>query len=289
MSGTIRLTDIDPRDIAAARSRYPRAFNASQNDRLIRWGIGLGLLGYLIYLHWLFEFERIFSGLPKLWIIIRLMLDWSGFAEWDHAELVHAMLETVAMAYLGTMLAVVLAVPLGFLGARDVIPGRVFRFFTRRLFDGCRGLDQLIWALVFVRARGLGPIAGIMAIAVAETGVLAKLFAEAIENTDRREIEGISSTGAGFIAGLRYGILPQVLPVLISQALYSVESNSREATILGLVGAGGIGLRLSDRIQINAWDQAAYIIVLILITVSIIDTISKTLRMRLIGAPPASR
>ena len=154
---------------------------------------------------------------------------------------------------------------------------------TRRLFDGLRGLDQLIWALVFVRAMGLGPIAGIMAIAVAETGVLAKLFAEAVENIDPRQVEGITSVGAGFVARLRFAVLPQVLPVMISQTLYSIESNSREATILGLVGAGGIGLRLSERIQINAWDQVAYIIVLILISVAIIDTTSRYLRLRLIG------
>jgi phosphonate transport system permease protein len=95
-------------------------------------------------------------------------------------------------------------------------------------------------------------------------------------------VEGIQSSGGGVLATLRYGILPQVLPVMISQALYQVESNSREATILGLVGAGGIGLRLSERIQINAWDQVAYVIVLVLITVALIDTLSKTLRMRLI-------
>ena len=165
----------------------------------------------------------------------------------------------------------------------NVVPARVFHFVTRRLFDGLRGLDQLIWALVFVRAMGLGPIAGILAIAVAETGILAKLFAEAVETIDRRQVDGITSAGAGFVASLRYGVLPQVLPVMISQTLYSIESNAREATILGLVGAGGIGLRLSERIQINAWDQVAYIIVLILITVAIIDTTSRYLRLRLIG------
>ena len=166
-------------------------------------------------------------------------------------------------------------------------PKRVFRFFTRRLFDGLRGLDQLIWALVFVRAMGLGPIAGIMAIAVAETGILAKLFAEAVENIDRKQVEGIASVGAGFVARLRFAVLPQVLPVMISQTLYSIESNSREATILGLVGAGGIGLRLSERIQINAWDQVAYVIVLILLTVAVIDTTSRYLRLRLIGVANA--
>ena len=273
MSGTVL-------DIEAARARHPEVF---RGKGMLRWLLLAGVFVYLFYLMWLFDVARVFTSLPKVWVILRLMLDWTGFAEWDHAQLWQSMLETIAMAYLGTMLAVILAIPLGFLGARNVIPQRVFRFVTRRLFDGLRGLDQLVWALVFVRAMGLGPIAGIMAIAVAETGVLAKLFAEAVENIDRRQVDGITSVGAGFVARLRFGVLPQVLPVMISQALYSIESNSREATILGLVGAGGIGLRLSERIQINAWDQVAYIIVLILIAVAVIDTTSRYLRLRLIG------
>ena len=255
--------------------------------QVFRWALGLSAFAYFVYLLWLFDFDRIFTGLPKLWVIVRLMIDWTRFAEWDHAELIRSMVETVAMAFLGTFLATLLALPLGFVGARNIMPSTVFRFVTRRLFDGCRGLDQFIWALVFVRAVGLGPIAGILAIAVAETGVLAKLFAEAIENIDGKQVDGIRSTGASRLAELRFGVVPQILPVMISQALYSIESNSREATILGLVGAGGIGLRLSERIQINAWDQVAYVIVLILITVAAIDALSKWLRLRLIGGPSA--
>jgi phosphonate transport system permease protein len=269
-------------DIAAERARFPQAF---RSGGLLRWFLLAAGLGYLAYLMWLFDFDRVFTSLPRVWVIVRLMIDWSEIATWDHLELWRSMLETVAMAYLGTMLAVVAAVPLGFLGARNIIPQPVFRFLTRRIFDGMRGLDQLIWALVFVRAMGLGPIAGILAIAVAETGILSKLFSEAVENIDRKQVEGINSVGASFLGRLRYAVLPQVLPVMISQTLYSIESNSREATILGLVGAGGVGLRLSERIQINAWDQVAYIIVLILIAVASIDTISRYLRLRLIGAP----
>src|SRR5580704_15351602 len=168
-------------DLAAERARHPEVFRGKGG---LRWMLLGGVFAYLFYLMWLFDVGRVFTGLPRVWVILRLMLDWTGIAGWDHAELWRSMLETVAMAYLGTMLAVVFAVPLGFLGARNVIPQRVFRFCTRRLFDGLRGLDQLIWALVFVRAMGLGPIAGTMAIAVAETGVLAKLFAEAVENID---------------------------------------------------------------------------------------------------------
>jgi phosphonate transport system permease protein len=269
-------------NLAAEQARHPEAF---KGKGWLRWLLLAAVFAYLLYLMWLFDFSRVFTDLPRVWVIVRLMVDWTNIAEWDHAELWRSMLETVAMAYLGTMLALIFAVPLGFLGARNVIPRRVFHFVTRRLFDGLRGLDQLIWALVFVRAMGLGPIAGIMAIAVAETGILAKLFAEAVENIDRKQVEGITSVGASFVARLRFAVLPQVLPVMISQTLYSIESNSREATILGLVGAGGIGLRLSERIQINAWDQVAYIIVLILISVAAIDTTSRYLRLRLIGTP----
>jgi phosphonate transport system permease protein len=269
-------------DLTAERARHPEVFRSKGR---LRWLLLAAVFAYLFYLMWLFDFSRVFTDLPRVWVIVRLMLDWTNIAQWDHAELWRSMLETVAMAYLGTMLALVFAVPLGFLGARNIIPRGVFHFITRRLFDGLRGLDQLIWALVFVRAMGLGPIAGIMAIAVAETGVLSKLFAEAVENIDRKQVEGITSVGAGFVARLRFAVLPQVWPVMISQTLYSIESNAREATILGLVGAGGIGLRLSERIQINAWDQVAYIIVLILISVAIIDTTSRYLRLRLIGNP----
>jgi phosphonate transport system permease protein len=275
---------IDTLDIAAERARHPQAFRSASR---LRWLLLGGAFAYLAYLLWLFDFGRVVSQLPRVWVILRLMLDWSQILDWDHAELWRSMLETVAMAYLGSMLAAVFAVPLSFLGARNVIPARLFHFVTRRLFDGLRGLDQLIWALVFVRAMGLGPIAGILAIAVAETGILAKLFAEAVENIDRRQVEGITATGAGFLGRQRYGVLPQVLPVMISQTLYGIESNTREATILGLVGAGGIGLRLSERIQINAWDQVAYVILLILISVAIIDSMSRFLRLRLIG--PAGR
>jgi phosphonate transport system permease protein len=282
MSEAIHLNRISQADIDHARARVPGAFGATLSQRAIRFAIAAGVVAWLGYLHWLFDFGKIFSGLDRLWVIVGLMVDWSHIASWDHIEIWKSMVETVAMAFLGTLLASVVALPLGFMGARNVIPSTVFRFLTRRMFDVFRGLDQLIWALVFVRAMGLGPTAGILAIFVSDTGVLAKLYSEAIENAERGQVEGIRSTGATGLMTLRLGVLPQVLPVMLSQALYQLESNSREATILGLVGAGGIGLRLSERIQINAWDQVAYIILLILITVAAIDFVSKRIRTRLI-------
>ncbi len=288
MSGsTIRMDALTDADVAAARGRLPRAFGGSARHRAMRAALWAAFIAYVAYLHWEFDFARIFTGLPRLWVIVRLMVDWSGFLEWDHRAILSAMAETLAMAFLGTLLAAVGALPLGFLGARNMTANRVLRFLFRRVFDACRGLDQLVWALVFVRAVGLGPIAGVLAIFIADLGVLAKLYAEAIETAENGQIDGVRATGASPLAAIRFGVVPQVLPIMLSQALYQFESNTREATILGFVGAGGIGLRLSERIQINAWDQVAYIIVLILLTVAVLDAISAQLRLRLIHAGAA--
>ena len=160
MSEAIHLNCIGQADIDRARDRFPMAFAAPWPQRALHMAIAVAAIAWLGYLHWLFDFGKIFSGLGRLWVIVGLMVDWSQFATWDHIEILRSMLETVTMAFLGTLLASVVALPLGFLGARNVIPSRVFRFLTRRVFDVFRGLDQLIWALVFVRAIGLGPIAG---------------------------------------------------------------------------------------------------------------------------------
>ena len=120
----------------------------------------------------------------------------------------------------------------------------------------------MIWALIFVRAIGLGPLAGIMAIAISDIGTLSKLFSEAIENIDRDQMDGIKAAGANRAKTVRFGVVPQVLPVMLSFALYMFESNTRSATILGIVGAGGIGLLLADRIRTHVWDQACMIIIM---------------------------
>jgi phosphonate transport system permease protein len=156
-------------------------------------------------------------------------------------------------------------------------------FSIRRVFDGFRGVDQLVWALAFVRAVGLGPLAGVMAIIAAEVFVLAKQFAEAIENADPRQPEAIVATGGTRLAVVRFGLLPQVLPVLLAQTLYAFESSTRSAAILGVVGAGGIGLQIAERIKVRYWNEVSFIILLILVTVAAIDFLSARVRRRLIG------
>lgn len=271
-----------PGEAAAMRAAHPLLFGPSAATRR-RTALLLGaFIALLLIGLWRIDANpvRIWNGLAKLGYLLRLMFPPSDGGAL--AEFLHAIAETLAMAFLGTLLAALAALPLGFLGARNVVPARLFHFGVRRLFDGLRGVDTLIWALIFVSAVGLGPFAGILAIAVPDAGTLAKLFAEAIENAERRAIEGVRATGASRIQGMRYGILPQVLPVMLSNILYFFESNTRSASILGIVGAGGIGLQLSDRIRINNWDEVCLIIILILVTVALIDSLSRTIRLRLI-------
>jgi len=272
-----------PEEIALARARVPAAFADPLPRRLLRWGLWLGLIAWIALTCWAFDItpQRIASGLGNLGVIVGLMIPPSPGEHWD--EIAHALAQTVAMAFLGTFVAAIVAVPLGFLGASNVVTNALFHFSLRRLFDGFRGVDQLIWALVFVRAVGLGPLAGVMAIAVADVAVLAKLYAEAIENAERRQVEGVRATGAKPSLVVRFGLLPQVFPVMLAQALYFVESNTRSASVLGIVGAGGIGLSIAERIRIRAWDEVAFIILCLLGTVAVIDILSARIRARLIG------
>jgi phosphonate transport system permease protein len=170
------------------------------------------------------------------------------------------------------------------LGAGNIVGNIFLRFSVRRLYDGLRGIDTLIWALIFVSAVGMGPFAGILALAVPDIGVLSKLFSEALESADKRQVEAVRAAGANRVLAVRIGLIPQVAPIMLSQILYTLESNARSSTVLGIVGAGGIGLALSDRIRINNWDEVAFIILLILAMVAAIDWGSRKLRMKIIHA-----
>ncbi|MPZ38424.1 MAG: phosphonate ABC transporter, permease protein PhnE [Rhizobiales bacterium] len=280
--------DMGAARIAQMRRRMPRAFVQPFGERMVRWTLWAGFLLLTGYCLWRFDVSpwRLWNGIGDLGIILRQLFPPSIGDAPD--ELLLALLETIAMAFLGTVLAAIVAVPIGFLAAKNTFPFSLPRFGVRRLMDCLRGVDQLIWALIFVRAVGLGPLAGIMAIFISDTGTLSKLFSESIENIEKKPVDGVRAMGAGGIQTLRFGVLPQVLPMFLSSSLYLFESNVRSATILGIVGAGGIGFQLSDRIRAHAWEEAAFILILILITVACIDSISKTLRMWIIGPSGAS-
>ena len=274
------LTDAQ---VAEYRARYPRAFTRPLADRITSWVLGALAVAWLIWVFWLFDITplRLWNGLSGLGTIVVLMIPPSPGELW--MEILKGIAESVAMAFLGTFIAAVIAVPLGFLGARGMLLNRLARFSLRRVFDGMRGIDTLIYALAYVRAVGLGPLAGVLAIATADIAVLAKLYAEAIENAEKKQAEGIDAVGAHAVLRTRFGVLPQVLPVMLAQALYFFESNTRSAASLGVVGAGGIGLQLAERIKVRHWDEVAFIIILMVITVAIIDAISGQIRRRLIG------
>jgi phosphonate transport system permease protein len=180
-------------------------------------------------------------------------------------------------------MATFLAFPISFLAAANTSPHPVIRFAVRRGLDTIRGIDTLIWALVFVGVVGLGPFAGILAIAVSDTGALGKLFSEAIESADERARESVLASGGTQLLAVRFGLLPQILPIIAGQILYYFESNVRSATIIGIVGAGGIGLLLSEQIRTYDFDQVAFVVVMILVTVAMIDWVSGKLRFAIIG------
>ncbi|NDH61444.1 MAG: ABC transporter permease subunit, partial [Alphaproteobacteria bacterium] len=152
-----------------------------------------------------------------------------------------------------------------------------------RTLDTIRSVDILVWALIWINVVGLGPFAGVLAIMTSDIGSFGKLFSEAMEAADRKPAEGITSAGGGRILGVRFGILPEVFPVLASQVLYYFESNTRSATIIGIVGAGGIGLYLAEAIRTLELQQASFIILMILVAVAVIDFVSGQLRFALIG------
>ena len=204
-------------------------------------------------------------------------------AEWQHGDVWIKLLQTIVMAFVGTLFAVTIAFPLSFMAARNITPNRFVNQALKRFFDFLRSVDMLIWALFFTRAFGPGPLAGISAIFFTDTGTFGKLYSEALENIDDKQREGVRSVGASPAAVQRYGVVPQVLPVFISQALYFWESNTRSATIIGAVGAGGIGLKLWEAMRTNAdWENVAYMVILILIVVFVFDNISNALRSRLV-------
>jgi phosphonate transport system permease protein len=272
-------------DVAAIRERHPEHFGRPSRARQFMWMLGGSAIVLLLFgMAQLGFFGAGFvTGIGKLGEIAGLMLP-PNPGDWAHVRLyLMSLIETIAISFLGTLAASIIAVPVALLAARNVTTARIVRFFSRRTLDTIRSVDTLIWALIWINVVGLGPFAGVLAIMTSDIGNFGKLFSEAIEAASRKPVEGIVSTGGGRILGIRFGILPEVFPVLASQVLYFFESNTRSATIIGIVGAGGIGLHLAEAIRTLELQQASFIILIILVTVAAIDVISNQLRFALIG------
>ena len=197
---------------------------------------------------------------------------------WHYVE---KMIETVQIALWGSVLSILVGVPCGLLSSNNIAPVWIVQPM-RRLMDAARAINELVFAILFVAAVGLGPFAGVMALFIHNLGVISKLFSEAVEAIDPRPVEGIRATGASRLQQVIYGVIPQVLPLWSSFSLYRFETLVRSATVLGIVGAGGIGFTFYESFRSFQYDRAAAVIVVVVVVVSIIDIISSQLRKRLI-------
>lgn len=280
MARTSLLANVDRDRLTQS---YPDIFRPSIFQRMQTLIIAGALVGLFLFgMAWLgFSFEKLLTGISRLAVILGLMFPPSPGTLLN--LYLKGLAETLAIAFLGTMLGAILAFPLAFIAAKNVVGQRMVHFLSRRLLDTIRGVDTLIWALIFINVVGLGPFAGILAVAISDVGSFGKLFSEAIETADKKPVDGVTSTGGSALHQIRFGIVPQVLPVILSQVLYYFESNTRSATVIGIVGAGGIGLYLSNEINQQNWDHVAFIILMILATVAAIDYVSGRARFAIIG------
>ncbi|RMS83228.1 phosphonate ABC transporter, permease protein PhnE [Pseudomonas savastanoi] len=201
------------------------------------------------------------------------------FREWR--SYLKEMLVTIQIALWGTALAIVCSIPLGVLCAENITPWLI-HLPLRRCMDAFRSINEMVFAMLFVVAVGLGPFAGVLALWISTTGVLAKLFAEAVEAIEPGPVEGVRATGASALQEVIYGVIPQVMPLWISYALYRFESNVRSATVVGMVGAGGIGVILWENIRAFAFVQTSAVLLVIIVVVSVIDIMSQRLRKQFI-------
>jgi phosphonate transport system permease protein len=202
-----------------------------------------------------------------------------NFNQWR--MFVAEMVITLQIALWGTALAVVTAVPMALMASANLVPWWVYQPM-RRLMDATRAINEMVFAMLFVVAVGLGPFAGVLALWIHTSGVLAKLFSEAVEAIDPQPVEGIRSTGASALHEIIYGVIPQVMPLWISYTLYRFESNVRSASVVGMVGAGGIGVVLWEIIRGFQYAETCAVMIIIVVSVSVIDLVSARIRKVLV-------
>jgi phosphonate transport system permease protein len=210
---------------------------------------------------------------------------WTDIAEWLWGWRKWSLLlgETILISYVGTLFGAVLAFALNFLAAENTSPAPWLRFIVKRLMEFCRTVPGIVFALIFVIAFGLGPMAGVLAIAIHCIGALGKQYAEIVENIDMKPVEGVRSTGAGWMSCMRFAVLPQVAASLASYTLLRFEINVREASVMGFVGAGGIGMELVVAIRKFYYSDVSAILLMIVLTVFVIDIGTGWIRGRLFG------
>jgi phosphonate transport system permease protein len=247
--------------------------------------VGLAAKSAEVDLWKLFEnFHRLPSYVIRIFTLESGQPVWTDLAEWfwGLGRWARLLGETVLMAYVGTTLGAIGSLGLCFLAAANVSPRRWTRIAARRFLEICRTVPELVFALVFVISFGLGPLAGVLAVAIHTLGALGKQFAEVVENGDMKPVDGVSSAGGHWVVAMRFGMLPQVLSNFVSYALLRFEINVRGATIMGFVGAGGIGQDLVEAIRKFYYSDVSAILALVVLTVFVMDFLTERLRHRLV-------
>ncbi|WP_272158575.1 phosphonate ABC transporter, permease protein PhnE [Vibrio algivorus] len=248
--------------------------------------ITLGIV--LFYAFFFVEFgvsqEMFFNGSRQLLHYFSNMFIWKEVAEWPFAYYYNQILITLAIVFGGTITASLVALPLSFFASRNIMigPFAIIAYAMRKLFDVLRGIDMAIWGMIFVRAIGMGPLAGVMAIFIQDLGLLGKLFAEGHEAADNKPSRGLTALGAASLQKHRFGIFTQSFPTFLALSLYQIESNTRSAAVLGFVGAGGIGLVYAENMRLWNWDVVTFITLNLVVIVMTMDMISSKLRQKYI-------
>ncbi|MGA8783741.1 MAG: phosphonate ABC transporter, permease protein PhnE [Polaromonas sp.] len=254
---------------------------AASSRRSLAWHVSCGLLLLLLVASWGGADMRPLDLLRDSGNMATYVAEFfpPNFHDWR--MYVQEMVVTLQIALWGTALAVITAVPMALMASANLVPWWVYQPM-RRVMDASRAINEMVFAMLFVVAVGLGPFAGVLALWIHTTGVLAKLFSEAVEAIDPQPVEGIRSTGASALHEIVYGVIPQVMPLWISFTLYRFESNVRSASVVGMVGAGGIGVVLWEIIRGFQYAETCAVMIIIVVTVSAIDLISARIRKVLV-------
>ncbi|MCD8915513.1 phosphonate ABC transporter, permease protein PhnE [Staphylococcus simulans] len=208
--------------------------------------------------------------------------DWGFVYQKGGEDLLHGLLETFAIAVVGTILAAIICIPLAFLGAKNIVKFRPVTGTSKFILSIIRVFPEIVMALIFIKAVGPGSFSGVLALGIHSVGMLGKLFAEDIENIDLSAMESLKASGANKIKTLVFAVIPQILPTFMSLILYRFELNLRSASILGLIGAGGIGTPLIFALQTRSWDRVGIILIGLVIMVGIVDYISGKIREKIV-------
>ena len=282
------LTDaLEPHIVNSLKQQHAHLFAAQRRYLRYLAILAIGIALYYVYFFSYFgiPWHDMVRGTREVGRYFLRMFVWHNVSEWPFKYYFSQIAITLAIVFAGTITASFLALPLSFLAARNVMSTPLLKpvsLIIRRLLDVLRGLDMAIWGLIFVRAVGMGPLAGVLAIVMQDLGLLGKLFAEGHEAVERSPSRGLRALGASPLQTHRFGIFTQSFPTFLALSLYQIESNTRSAAVLGFVGAGGIGLVYAENMRLWNWDVVMFITLILVVIVMTMDKISAMLRAKYI-------